>query len=90
MATAESAVALLKKRLRKAEQAQGRLAELARRIKAQADTIAELIELTNSLTGSGQTAAPRPAQPAAPRKAVSSRTSTAAVRKASSSSRLPS
>jgi hypothetical protein len=86
MATIESAVALLTKRLRKAEQAQGRLGELARRIQAQADAIAELITLTNSVAGGGRPTAARSPRPVAARKAANSRKSTAAPRKAAAPS----
>ncbi|MEO8897845.1 MAG: hypothetical protein ABI473_03955 [Candidatus Dormibacter sp.] len=67
------------KRLRKVEEAQTRLAELAKRINAQAATIADLMAQANSITGNG----PRKSATTTTRKAAT------ATRKAATATRKP-
>ena len=73
MATGESTNALLK-RLRKAEQAHGRLGELAKRIQTQADTIADLIRLANGLIVGRAAASRAPGLASSSSRTVGSRT----------------
>jgi hypothetical protein len=76
MATGKEARSILK-RLRRIEEAQGRLAEIATRVRAQADTVSELVTLAQAWVREQSAPASAVTRPGNPAKPATAKRSTA-------------